>query len=110
MRCSRFFACREHTDHYLIVKSHNDEAIDCNLTSVADAHALAIGDWVSSRTRMIESLQDAVLSPDPMPALRRIAAVGGFAEVGLAIRTRPLRMVFKTHASAGTHEQSFQRQ
>ncbi|RQR44350.1 methyl-accepting chemotaxis protein [Burkholderia sp. Bp9140] len=69
--------------NYLIVRLRNDEAIERNLTAVADAHAIAIGDWVTSRTRMIESLRDAALSQDPTPALRQIAAAGGFANVGV---------------------------
>lgn len=67
--------------NYFVAKSYNDDAIDRNLTSVANGHVVGIGDWVASKSRMIASLQDAALSPDPLPAFKQIAAAGGFVNV-----------------------------
>ncbi|RDK03531.1 methyl-accepting chemotaxis protein [Paraburkholderia lacunae] len=69
--------------NYVITKANNDETIDRNLTSVAGDHAVAIGEWVASNTRMISSLQDVALSSDPMPALKQVAAAGKFWDVGV---------------------------
>ena len=69
--------------NYFVVKSYNDEAIDRNLKSAAYEHADAIGQWISLRTHMIASLEGAVLSPDPVPALRQVAAAGNFLHVSV---------------------------
>ena len=69
--------------NYFIVKSYNDETIDRNLKSAASEHADAIGDWIALRTQMIASLADAALSPDPVPALRQVAAAGSFLHVSV---------------------------
>lgn len=69
--------------NYFVVKSYNDEAIDRNLKSAAYEYADAIGEWALLRTRMIASLEDAVLSPDPVPALRQVAAAGNFLHVSV---------------------------
>ncbi|WP_179404981.1 methyl-accepting chemotaxis protein [Burkholderia guangdongensis] len=67
--------------NYAIAHSYNDDAIDRNLTSVASGHVVGIGDWVASKSRMIESLQDAALSPDPLPTFKQLAAAGDFTNV-----------------------------
>jgi methyl-accepting chemotaxis protein len=66
---------------YFVASRFNDASTDTTLRAVQQAHALAIGEWIKSRERMIESLRDAVLDADPEPALRQIAAAGGFANV-----------------------------
>ncbi|KVV28831.1 chemotaxis protein [Burkholderia ubonensis] len=67
--------------NYFIARSYNDDAIDRNLTSVASGHVVGIGDWVATKSRMIASLQDAALSPDPLPVYKQMAAAGGFTNV-----------------------------
>ncbi|KWO62073.1 methyl-accepting chemotaxis protein [Burkholderia ubonensis] len=67
--------------NYFIARSYNDDAIDRNLTSVASGHVVGIGDWVATKSRMIASLQDAALSPDPLPVYKQLAAAGGFTNV-----------------------------
>ncbi|MBR8311903.1 HAMP domain-containing protein [Burkholderia dolosa] len=67
--------------NYFIAQSYNDDAIDRNLTSVASGHVVGIADWVATRSRMIASLQDAALSPDPLPVFKQMAAAGGFTNV-----------------------------
>ena len=80
------------TIDYFIAKSCNDDVIDRNLTSLVSGHVAGIGDWVASKSQMIASLQDAVLSPDPMPAMKQVAAAGGFHNVyvGYADKTAKL--------------------
>ncbi|MFP3739967.1 cache domain-containing protein, partial [Burkholderia sp. SIMBA_019] len=51
------------------------------LSAVAASHAEGIDEWAATHARMIESLQDAVLQPDPSTALKQIAAAGGFTNV-----------------------------
>src|SRR5262245_4898709 len=53
----------------LVARTYNNEAIDNNLAAVQTGHVDAIAEWVSTHTRMIESLQDAALQDDPIPAL-----------------------------------------
>jgi methyl-accepting chemotaxis protein len=67
--------------NYAVVKSYGDDAIDHNLATDAGSHAAAIGEWAGMRTRMVASLQAAVLTPDPVAALRQVAAAGGFLHV-----------------------------
>ncbi|WP_028216063.1 methyl-accepting chemotaxis protein [Paraburkholderia oxyphila] len=66
---------------YFVADSHNQDSIDATLTAVEDGHAQGIDEWVASHARMIDSLQDAVLQPDPVPMLKQIAAAGGFTDV-----------------------------
>ncbi|MDS0796522.1 methyl-accepting chemotaxis protein [Burkholderia pseudomultivorans] len=67
--------------NYFIAHSYNDDAIDRNLTSVASGHVVGIADWVATKSRMVASLQDAALSPDPLPVFKQMAAAGGFTNV-----------------------------
>jgi len=67
--------------NYFIARSYNDDAIDRNLTSVASGHVVGIADWVATRSRMIASLQDAALAPDPLPVFKQMATAGGFTNV-----------------------------
>ncbi|MBN3852623.1 HAMP domain-containing protein [Paraburkholderia sp. Ac-20340] len=66
---------------YFVANSHNKDSIDATLTAVENSHAEGIGDWVATHAQMIESLQDAVLQPDPVPMLKQIATAGGFTNV-----------------------------
>ncbi|QBQ95730.1 methyl-accepting chemotaxis protein [Paraburkholderia pallida] len=66
---------------YFVANSHNQDSVDATLTAVEDGHAQGIDEWVASHARMIDSLQDAVLQPDPVPMLKQIAAAGGFTDV-----------------------------
>jgi len=66
---------------YFVANSHNQDSVDATLTAVEDSHAQGIGEWVASHARMIDSLQDAVLQPDPVPMLKQVAAAGGFTNV-----------------------------
>ncbi|WP_321919652.1 methyl-accepting chemotaxis protein [Paraburkholderia tropica] len=66
---------------YYVASSHNKDSIDDTLSAVAASHAEGIGEWAATHARMIESLQDAVLQPDPSAALKQIAAAGGFTNV-----------------------------
>ncbi|WP_395066991.1 methyl-accepting chemotaxis protein [Paraburkholderia silvatlantica] len=74
---------------YFVADSHNRDSIDSTLTALEESHAQGIAEWVATHVRMIDSLQDAVLAPDPVPALKQIAAAGGFTNVyvGYADRT-----------------------
>ncbi len=69
--------------NYFIARASLNEAIDRNLASITDNRAVAIGEWVAGKNRMVASLQDAVLTPEPMPFLDQIAAAGGFWDVGV---------------------------
>ncbi|KVZ09627.1 methyl-accepting chemotaxis protein [Burkholderia stagnalis] len=65
----------------IVAKTYSDGDIDSSLSSTSSLYASAIGEWVASKSKMIDSLQDATLSPDAMPALKQIAAAGGFINV-----------------------------
>ncbi|CAG9190747.1 Methyl-accepting chemotaxis protein [Paraburkholderia tropica] len=66
---------------YTVANSHNKDSIDATLAAVAASHAEGIGEWAATHARMIDSLQDAVLQPDPSAALKQVAAAGGFTNV-----------------------------
>ena len=74
--------CSTATD-YSIAKSDMGAAIDRGLTSSANDHAAAIGEWIAGKMQMISSLQDVALTADPLPALQQIAVAGGFFDVGV---------------------------
>ncbi|MFM0392795.1 methyl-accepting chemotaxis protein [Paraburkholderia phytofirmans] len=67
--------------NYEVANSYNDEAINSSLTSLESAHVNSIEEWVKSNSRIINSLQDAVLQPDPSAALKLVAAAGHFTSV-----------------------------
>jgi len=67
--------------NHFVANRYNNEAIDSSLAAVENGHAGAIGDWVAVHSQMINSLQDAVLQPDPTAALKQVADAGGFTNV-----------------------------
>lgn len=69
--------------NYLIASASNAETIDRNLNSVVCDHAVTFGEWVAAKSRMISSLGDVVLGPDPAPLLKQVASAGGFFDVGV---------------------------
>jgi methyl-accepting chemotaxis protein len=73
----------------IITRSYNDDAIDHNLAAISSA--VGIGDWVAIRNRLVSSLQDAALAPDPLPAFRQVAAAGGFGEVYVGYANKTFR-------------------
>jgi len=66
---------------YFVASSHNKDSIDASLTALEDSHAQGIDDWVASHARMIDSLKDAAMQPDPLPIFKQMAAAGGFSNV-----------------------------
>jgi methyl-accepting chemotaxis protein len=67
--------------NYFVAYSYNSDSIDSTLGALEDSHAAAVTDWVATHAQMLDSLQDAVLQPDPLPALKQVAAAGGFSNV-----------------------------
>ncbi|TDF63321.1 methyl-accepting chemotaxis protein [Cupriavidus sp. L7L] len=64
-----------------VASRYNEDAIDSSLAAVQSGHTSAIVEWVASHSQMINSLQDAVLQPEPDAALRQMADAGRFANV-----------------------------
>ncbi|MFC3285689.1 methyl-accepting chemotaxis protein [Litchfieldella rifensis] len=64
--------------NYLTVKSHNDEQVARQLASVTQGHALAISEWITARTSMIEAARTPVTRDAPVTALVQLAESGGF--------------------------------
>ena len=73
---------------YSIAKASMEASIDHDLTSSANDHSAAIGEWIAGKARMISSLQDVVLAADPGPMLKQIAVAGGFFDVGVGYPDR----------------------
>ena len=69
--------------NYWIAKSSMEAAIDRDLTSAANDHAAAIGEWMAGKNQMISSLQDVALTADPLPMFQQINVAGGFFDVGV---------------------------
>jgi methyl-accepting chemotaxis protein len=67
--------------NYAVANSYKRSAINQSLDSVLTGHEAGIDDWISSKTRMITSLEDAALTADPTTALKQVAAAGGFTNV-----------------------------
>ncbi|NMM00945.1 HAMP domain-containing protein [Paraburkholderia sp. RP-4-7] len=67
--------------NYVVANSYNADAIESSLNAVESGHADGIEDWIASNSQMINSLQDAVLQPDPSAALKQIASAGKFTNV-----------------------------
>ncbi len=67
--------------NYAVTRQANSDQIEQVLKSTSDSHALAIGDWVSSKLTMIQSLQTVALQEDPLPFFRQVSAAGGFINV-----------------------------
>lgn len=67
--------------NYLVASAYNVDAIDNSLNAIADGHADGIGGWIAMHGQMINSLQDAVLLPDPSAVLKQIGAAGKFTSV-----------------------------
>ncbi|MFM0644207.1 methyl-accepting chemotaxis protein [Paraburkholderia bryophila] len=67
--------------NYLVASSYNADAIESSLSAVESGHTDGIGDWIATHGQMIDSLQDAVLQPDPLTALKQVAAAGKFTNV-----------------------------
>jgi methyl-accepting chemotaxis protein len=67
--------------NYFVAYSYNADSIDSTLSALEDSHAAAVTDWVATHAQMLNSLQDAVMQPDPLPALKQVASAGGFSNV-----------------------------
>jgi methyl-accepting chemotaxis protein len=67
--------------NYVVARAYTADSIENNLAAVESGHVAGIDDWVTSNTRMISSLQDAALQPDPTPMLKQVAAAGNFSNV-----------------------------
>ncbi|CAE6709706.1 methyl-accepting chemotaxis protein [Paraburkholderia haematera] len=67
--------------NYVVANSYNADAIESSLNAVESGHADGIEDWIATNSQMINSLQEAVLQPDPSAALKQIAAAGKFTNV-----------------------------
>ncbi|QJQ95492.1 MULTISPECIES: methyl-accepting chemotaxis protein [Halomonadaceae] len=71
--------------NYFTVKSHNDEQVGSQLVSVSHGHALAISEWLSSRTHMIEAARTPMDGDSPVEALVQLAESGGFLSTYLGM-------------------------
>jgi methyl-accepting chemotaxis protein len=67
--------------NYYVAKSYSDDAIAANLDAVSAGHVAGINDWIATRAQMINSLQQAAGTADPLPAFLDIARAGGFMNV-----------------------------
>ncbi|KDB08906.1 methyl-accepting chemotaxis sensory transducer with Cache sensor [Burkholderia sp. lig30] len=67
--------------NYFVAYSYNSDSIRNTLSALEDSHTVAVADWVATHAQMVNSLQDAAMQPDPIPALRHVAAAGGFSDV-----------------------------
>ncbi|WP_193092187.1 MULTISPECIES: methyl-accepting chemotaxis protein [Halomonas] len=63
---------------YLTLKTHNDEQVTQQLASISQGNALAIEEWIASRTAMIEAARTPLLNGDPTSPLIQLAESGGF--------------------------------
>ncbi|KWF32782.1 chemotaxis protein [Burkholderia diffusa] len=86
--------------NYKIASDFNRDSIHANLDAILAGHEAGIEDWVRTRTQMIASLGTAVLSDDPGPALRQVAAAGGFTNVFVGYPSKIARFADPSHVPA----------
>ena len=68
--------------NFFVVNSHENDSINNNLVALANGHDAGIGEWVSSKTAAISSLQDITLNgADPAAEFKQAMAAGGFSNV-----------------------------
>ena len=67
---------------------YNEDAIDSSLAAVQSGHTSAIVEWVASHSQMVQSLQGAVLQPEPDAALKQVADAGRFTKVYVETRSK----------------------
>ncbi|MGX6998154.1 methyl-accepting chemotaxis protein [Caballeronia sp. KNU42] len=72
---------------YNVAQRHNDQMVDENLKSVLDGQALAIDEWISTRTRQVQMLAESLSigDGDPVPMLKLVARSGDFIAVTLGL-------------------------
>ena len=72
---------------YNVAQRHNDQMVDENLRSVLDGQALAIDEWISTRTRQVQMLAESLSigDGDPVPMLKLVARSGDFIAVTLGL-------------------------
>ncbi len=75
--------------NYQVTRLDNQQASLNTLRSTSASHNLAIGDWVSGKIAMIQSLDTVALGADPVPVFTQMAKAGGFMNVyvGYAAKT-----------------------
>ncbi|KAA8996176.1 HAMP domain-containing protein [Affinibrenneria salicis] len=67
--------------NYRVASKHNEQSINSTLYSLAGSHSTAIGDWVATRIKMMESLYGVALSENPLPVFEQLEKAGGFINV-----------------------------
>ncbi|ELQ6261629.1 methyl-accepting chemotaxis protein [Cronobacter malonaticus] len=74
--------------NYQVTRLDNQQASLNTLRSTSASHNLAIGDWVNSKTAMIQSLDTVALGADPVPVFTQMAKAGGFMNVYAGYATK----------------------
>jgi methyl-accepting chemotaxis protein len=72
---------------YYVAQRHNDQMVDENLKSVLAGQALAIDEWITTRTKQVQTLADSIPIGDgnPSPMLHLVAKSGDFIAVTLGL-------------------------
>lgn len=63
---------------YYIVRGSSLDAVEQNLAAVANGHALAVDEWVASRSAMVEAAVQALGQGDAGTVVRQLEQSGGF--------------------------------
>ncbi|EPO1788886.1 methyl-accepting chemotaxis protein [Cronobacter turicensis] len=74
--------------NYQVTRLDNQQASLNTLRSTSASHNLAIGDWVSGKIAMIQSLDTVALGAEPVPVFTQIAKAGGFMNVYVGYATK----------------------
>ncbi|EOI3469070.1 methyl-accepting chemotaxis protein [Cronobacter turicensis] len=74
--------------NYQVTRLDNQQASLNTLRSTSASHNLAIGDWVSGKFAMIQSLDTVALGADPVPVFTQMAKAGGFMNVYVGYATK----------------------
>ncbi|EKY3198821.1 HAMP domain-containing protein [Cronobacter turicensis] len=74
--------------NYQVTRLDNQQASLNTLRSTSASHNMAIGDWVSGKIAMIQSLDTVALGADPVPVFTQMAKAGGFMNVYVGYATK----------------------
>jgi methyl-accepting chemotaxis protein len=64
--------------NYLSTRSRTLDTIDSQTTQLLQSQAATIGEWVGARRLVVTSLKEAIVQPEPLPAVRAAEVAGGF--------------------------------
>ena len=64
--------------NFLTTRQHMLESLDNQMRQLSQSHAAAIAEWMRSKQAVVSSMVDAAETPEPLPALKAAEKAGAF--------------------------------